>query len=465
MPREPDVLPFPDLRVRLAHDASVRSEGLWLAGGAPFRLMRLTDGGAGHIRRWSGSDGDVVGAELGGRALARRLLDHGLLLSDGCDPVGQVGTRLESELDVVVPVHNGSDQLERCLESLAASGVNVTVVDDGSADPRAVAEVVQRHGARLVRLGMNRGPAAARNAGLLATSRPFVGFIDSDVIISQGALTRLLGHFADPLVAAAAPRVLAAFPEQPGWMAGYENGHSALDMGPTAGNVGPERRIPYVISAAMVARRAAIGSGFAEALKSGEDVDLGWRLAAAGWRVLYDPVATVRHEHRVRLTPLLRKRWAYGRSIGPLAQRHPGALAPVRASGLTIGALGLALSGRPASGAALLLAKTFRTQRQVGGDAALTAALLGRDIRFTTIGVARAVRRAWAPALVLAALSRPYARRVLAVAALLRLAEEDHLELQYLPLALLDDLVAALALWCSCAETRVVDPLLPRIHP
>ena len=188
-----------------------------------------------------------------------------------------------------------------------------------------------RNGARLVRLDVNRGPGAARNAGLQATSRPFVAFVDSDVSVTAGALERLLGHFADPLVAIAAPRVLPAAPDQPGWVAGYENGHSALDLGATAGNAGPGRRVPYVISAALIARRDAIGLGFAEELKSGEDVDLGWRVAAAGWRVVYDPSAHVRHEHRVRLMSLLRKRWTYGRSIGPLAQRHPGSLAPLRA--------------------------------------------------------------------------------------------------------------------------------------
>lgn len=457
-------LPLDDLRVHVARDVTVRNNGAWLAGGTPFRLLRLTESGAAHVRRWATGEGDAVGSDLGARALARRLLDRGLLLSDGYESAGRVGLSVRCDVDVVVPVHNRSDQLDRCLVALAMSSANVTVVDDGSADPHTIATIARRNGAGLVRLDVNRGPGAARNAGLHATSRPFVAFVDSDVSVTPGALDRLLGHFADPLVAVAAPRVVPASPDLPGWVAGYENDHSALDLGTTAGNVGPGRRVPYVISAALVARRAAIGLGFDEALKSGEDVDLGWRVAAAGWRAVYDPSAHVRHEHRVRLMSLLRKRWTYGRSVGPLAQRHPGSLAPFRASPLTVGALAAALSGYPVAATTLCMGRGLRMRQVMHGNSMVAMSVLGRDVWFSALGAARATRRAWSPALLLAGSRSRAVRRILLLAFLLRLVEEDRLHPRYLPLAALDDLTAALALWSSCAQQRSVDPLLPRIH-
>lgn len=462
---EPDSLPSATLRVRIADDVMVRGAGRRLAGGTPFRMVQLTDAGAAHMRRWCRSDGDAIGAEIGARALARRLLDHGLLLTCPDEAVSFAGMDARADLDVVVPAHDRAEQLDRCLAALALGGANVMVIDDGSDDASAIADIARDNRATLVRLNASHGPAAARNAGLRATSRPFVAFVDSDVTVPQGSMQRLLAHFADPLVAIAAPRVLPAEPDQSGWVAGYENGHSVLDLGPVPGNVGPGRRVPYVITAAMIARRTAIGSGFVEVLKSGEDVDLGWRAAAAGWRVVYDPGAIVRHDHRVRLMPLLRKRWTYGRSIGPLSQRHPGSVAPLRASGFTVGALAVAATGRPATAAALLAGRCVRLRRQVHGDSRLTATVTGRDIWFTTIGAGRALRRTWSPALLVAAVRSPHARRLLALALMLRLVEDDHLHPRHLPLAALDDLIAALALWSSCAELRLVDPLLPRFHP
>ncbi len=427
-----------------------------MAGGAPFRLVRLTEGGAAHLRRWR--QGDRVGDEAGARALARRLLDAGILLSDGAPPTP------DAEADVIVPVHDRADQLERCLASLGEHRRLAIVVDDGSSDPSGIAAVAAAHGVRLVRLPRNRGAAAARNAGLSATTRPLVAFVDSDVTVEPGWLARLLGHFEDPAVAMAAPRVLPARDAGSGWLATYESRHSPLDMGPTPGDAGPGRRVPYVVSAALVARRSAIGSGFVEALSIGEDVDLCWRLTAAGWRVVHDPLAAVRHDHRVRLGPLVRRRWTYGRSVGPLARRHPTSLPPLRASAFTSGALAVATSGRPLAALGIVAVRGATLRRQLRGDTELAALVTGQDLWSTAVATARALRRAWAPALACAAVRAPRARRMVALALVLRLAEQDRPALRHLPLAVLDDLLAALALWAACAEHRVLDPLLPRLR-
>ena len=66
---------------------------------------------------------------------------------------------------------------------------------------------------------------------------------------------------------------------------------------PRPGLVRPLSRIPYVPSAALVVRRAALPDElFDPALRGGEDVDLVWRLVQAGWDVRYEPAATVGHD-------------------------------------------------------------------------------------------------------------------------------------------------------------------------
>ncbi|PZA18839.1 mycofactocin biosynthesis glycosyltransferase MftF, partial [Modestobacter versicolor] len=200
------------------------------------------------------------------------------------------------------------------------AGCPVVVVDDGSADPAAVAEVAA--GARLLRHEQAQGPAAARNAGLRQAGTDLVAFLDSDCVPEPGWLERLAGHLADPRVALVAPRITALAGGGTSWVARYEAVSSALDMGPTAARVAPLTLVAYVPSAALLARRAALGDGFDESMQVAEDVDLVWRLAAAGWRVRYEPTARVAHDHRVAPADWLRRRAFYGTGAALLAQRH-----------------------------------------------------------------------------------------------------------------------------------------------
>ncbi len=99
--------------------------------------------------------------------------------------------------------------------------------------------------------------------------------------------------------------------------------------------VQPLTRVAFVPSAALVARTAALhavavgGDVFDPALRTGEDVDLVWRLHTAGWRIRYDAAATVTHHEPDRWRVLMRRRFRYGTSAGPLARRHPEAMAPL----------------------------------------------------------------------------------------------------------------------------------------
>jgi mycofactocin system glycosyltransferase len=445
-------LPAPDLDVRLDRDALVRGGGRTLAGGRPFRLLRLSEAGARLVRRWQ--DGEPVGESPAARALAGRLLDAGVLVAaPAARPPGP------DAVEVVVPVRDRPDALAACLAALA--GHAVTVVDDGSQDPAAVAAVADAYGARLVVLPVNRGPAGARNAGLAATTAPLVAFVDSDVRVEPGYLDGLHPHFDDPRVAIAAPRVLAARSGR--GVAGYEARHSSLDMGADAGLVGPGGRVPYVPSTALLVRRGA-ADGFDEDLRFGEDVDLCWRVLAAGHRIVYDPRVAVRHDHRVTPGAFLRTRWAYAASIAPLARRHPDALPAVRLHPLTAGILVAATTRRAGLTALLAAVLVARLRRRVG-SAPLAAELTARDVGSSALGVARAVRRAWAPVLVVVATRSRRTRTVLAAAAFARALESDHPSPRDLPLALLDDLVAATATTVACARERVATPLLPTFPP
>ncbi|MGH3275944.1 MAG: glycosyltransferase, partial [Streptosporangiaceae bacterium] len=110
---------------------------------------------------------------------------------------------------VVVPVRDRQAELDRCLAA-AGRDYPVLVVDDGSADPAAVAAICTAHGARLVRREVSGGPGPARNTALSFIGTEFVAFLDSDCVPGPAWIAGLAGHFADPLVAAVAPRIVAA---------------------------------------------------------------------------------------------------------------------------------------------------------------------------------------------------------------------------------------------------------------
>jgi len=446
--------------------------GTVLAGGSPVRVLRLTPRGARMVSGWW--SGTPVPDNPRARALARRLLDTGI-----AHPVPLAGgSWVPGDVTVVVPVRDRQAELARCLAGLAPLP-RVIVVDDGSADPEATARVAAGTGARVLRRPVNGGPGAARNTGLAAAQTPLVAFLDSDCVPEAGWLDLLLPHFADPAVGAVAPRIVPA-EEGRTWLARYEGASSTLDMGARASIVRPGARVPYVPGAALVVRKDAAGTGFAEDMPVGEDVDFAWRLAAAGWRVRYEPGAVVPHQHRVRLRPWFSRRRDYGTSAAALELRHPGAVRPLYVSAWTALAWLAGASGRPAAGAAVagagiaLLARRLAglTGEPWPGPVARTAWLLAARLAGGgTLAAARplgsAISRTWWPAAVPAAIAVPRLRLPLAALVLAPplldwLDRRPPLDpARYVAARLLDDLAYSLGVWQGCARRRTIRPLLP----
>jgi len=452
----------PGFRVVLDPPARVRDAGCVLIGGSPLRLVTLSPRAQAVVAAWRhGRRADGPAA----RSVARALLDAGL-----AHPRPGPGGPSPEDVTIIVPVRDRPGSLARCLAALGPCR-QVIVVDDASARPELTAQAARATGARVVYRAVNGGPAAARNTGLAHCRTPYVAFADSDCRPEPGWLTPLLAHFRDPAVGVAAPRV-AADTGCGGWLARYERARSPLDLGAREGPVVPRSRIAYVPSAALVARREALGSGFAEELRTGEDVDLIWRVYTAGWQVRYEPAAVVRHEQRGRLADWARQRRGYGTSAAPLARRHPGQLPPAVLSPWSLAAWLLILRGRwiPAAGvtaaAAALLARRLPLRQRRAAESArmvLTGtALAGGQL-------ASAVTRGWWPfALAAAACSRR--ARVAATAAFVLPPAVEYLRrrpaldpFRFTAAYLADDLAYSAGLWSGCIRGRTAAPLLPRL--
>lgn len=90
------------------------------------------------------------------------------------------------EVSVIIPVLNGARFLPESLASIPRlPGLEVIVVDDGSTD--ASAQIAAAAGARCLK-GEGRGPAAARNLGITASTGRFLAFLDADDSWPAGSL-------------------------------------------------------------------------------------------------------------------------------------------------------------------------------------------------------------------------------------------------------------------------------------
>ena len=88
-------------------------------------------------------------------------------------------------ISVIVPVYNGQDYLEKCIESIEAQSydyLEIIIINDGSTDDTASVCVRLRQRYTNVRvINMeDRGVSAARNAGMDAAKGTFITFVDAD---------------------------------------------------------------------------------------------------------------------------------------------------------------------------------------------------------------------------------------------------------------------------------------------
>ncbi len=466
-PRLPDGFAVQvDRRVRVLGDGSA------LLGGSPTRLLKLGPAAQDML-----SDGRLKVRDDLSAQLARTLLDATVAHPR---PAGGPSHR---DVTVVIPVRDNVSGVRRLLNSLR--GLRVIVVDDGSLSPIEAEDFVGTHcDIEVLYHPRSKGPAAARNTGLAASTTDFVAFLDSDVSPRRGWLEALLGHFCDPTVALVAPRIVGLAHSE-NVVARYEAVHSSLDLGQREAPVIPHSTVSYVPSAAIICRRSAICDvgGFDETMPSGEDVDLCWRLIEAGARLRYEPIALVAHDHRTQLRDWLARKAFYGGSAAPLSVRHPDKTAPVVISGWALMAWILMALGTSLSQLASILIAVFTGRRIAkamrGAQTSFADVLViaMRGLWSAALQLASAICRHYWPVALLAAIVSRHCRHVVVVAAVMdgvvdwlrrRDATGDEAEpiglLTYLLLKRIDDLAYGLGLWWGVVRERNLRALKPQIR-
>ena len=226
------------------------------------------------------------------------------------------------ELSVVVPAYNQAGVLRHCVRSVLEQTLNaatyeIIVVDDGSTD--YTPEVLEEFRSRVtsVRLPVNRGRSAARNAGIAAAGAPRIVFIDSDVLVRPDFL-----HWHIDTHRKHGPRILCRGPV----VLLYD-----LDDATAHRPMRPVGSPAFLDTANASLEKSALleAGGFDESFPGygWEDFELGLRLKRAGIRRVFCPEATAFHVHpevgEETLEALLRKEEERAKSAVHFLKKHP----------------------------------------------------------------------------------------------------------------------------------------------
>ncbi len=210
-------------------------------------------------------------------------------------------------ISVIIPAHNNSNSLGRVLEAVAASKYShyeVIVVDDGSTD--ASRDIAKSSAARVLELPKRPyGPAYARNRGAEMALGDVLLFVDADVVVCPDTLAKVADTFARH------PEIAAMF-------GSYDDHPEAMDFVSRYKNLfhhfvhqqAREDAVTFWSGCGAVRRNVFFEmGGFDEASyprPSIEDVDLGYRLRAAGHKVALNKQIQVQHLKRWSLTSIIK---------------------------------------------------------------------------------------------------------------------------------------------------------------
>lgn len=214
------------------------------------------------------------------------------------------------DLSIIIVNWNTQALLAACLQTIAPAARRVTsetiVVDNGSSDGSVAMVRSAFPAVQVIESGANLGFARANNLGMRAAQGRYLFLLNSDTLLSPGALDELVA-FADaaPQVGIVGPRlVFADGRDQPSWAAfptirSELFGVNVRMRRPSDGAAGWRAfETEWIMGAALLCRRAALeASGlFDESFfMYSEETDLCKRVVQAGWKVCVLDDVTIVH--------------------------------------------------------------------------------------------------------------------------------------------------------------------------
>jgi glycosyltransferase involved in cell wall biosynthesis len=199
-------------------------------------------------------------------------------------------------ISIIMPVYNGIGFLEKSLPPLAdmlqkGEVLELIIIDDGSLDESMV--LAKEFGARVLESGGRKGPGAARNIAVEQAKGDIVWFVDADVVVSSDAVVKLKQGFENEEIVAVfgsyddAPPAQNFLSQYKNMVHHYYHQQASQDASTFWSGCGAVRTKKFL----------ELGGFDIEQFKhpSIEDIELGYRLRAAGGRISLIPELQCSH--------------------------------------------------------------------------------------------------------------------------------------------------------------------------
>ncbi|APG72379.1 hypothetical protein LJ046_00940 [Lactobacillus delbrueckii subsp. jakobsenii ZN7a-9 = DSM 26046] len=104
-------------------------------------------------------------------------------------------------LTIIIPVYNSEKYITKCIESIvyASSKIEIILIDDGSTDGSG--QICDTYSSKFANVktihAKNGGVSRARNLGLKSATGKYVWFIDSDDVVLNGVLSKIVNTIVD----------------------------------------------------------------------------------------------------------------------------------------------------------------------------------------------------------------------------------------------------------------------------
>jgi len=203
-------------------------------------------------------------------------------------------------VSVIIPAYNAAERISATLDSVLSQtfqNFEILVINDGSPDTDRLEEILDSYRTRITYIKqVNRGAAAARNAGIRSARAPLVAFLDADDSWLPDYLAEQIkfleseeGYdvvYADALIEGGPPY----------------GGRTYMEIAPSEGEVTFASLATQkcgVITSGVVARtKMILDVGlFDETLQRAHDYDLWLRLLKAGARFNYQRRVLLRYSY------------------------------------------------------------------------------------------------------------------------------------------------------------------------
>ena len=224
-------------------------------------------------------------------------------------------------ISVIIPIHNAQEALGDCLDALERQTMpreeyEIIVVNDGPVD--TIVEIIaDRH--RVTFLSQpQRGAAAARNLGAKQAQSEILLFTDADCVPESNWVEAMIAPFADQEIVGVCGVVRT---RQTGLIPRFIQ----LEYDYRYRNIARHRQIDFINTGTAGYRKHVFmdSGGFREDLLGAEDTELSFRLASAGYRMVFAPQAVVYHSHPESMVEYARRKnhYSYWRTL--VYRRHP----------------------------------------------------------------------------------------------------------------------------------------------